>query len=125
MPDAAHLVGGQAEILPRVFFGDVGDAQGLVKVLELSLVRWEVPTFLVPCNVWCWASRGIKQETKGSSLNASPKSAWHPNILTADLDPGGRCILSKNWAFLFREGCLATGSPQKASARILRDLMHL
>lgn len=65
MPDAAHLVGGQTEIFPRVFFRDIGDTQSLVKVLKLGLVRWEVPTFLVPCNVWCWASKGTKQETKG------------------------------------------------------------
>lgn len=71
MPDAAHLVGGQAEILPRVLFGDIGDAQSLVKVLELGLVGWEVPTFLVPRNVWCWASTGIKQKTKGPLLNVS------------------------------------------------------
>lgn len=57
MPDAAHLVGGQAEILPGVFLGHVGDTQGLVKVLKLGFVRREVPTFLVPCDVWCWAKR--------------------------------------------------------------------
>lgn len=68
MPDAAHLVGGKAEILPRVFLGDVGDTQSLVKVLKLGLVRWEVPTFLVPCDVWCWARRGTKQETETSEL---------------------------------------------------------
>lgn len=68
MPDAAHLVGGQAEILPRVFLRDVGDTQSLVKVLKLGLVRWEVPTFLVPCDVWCWARRGTKQETETSKL---------------------------------------------------------
>lgn len=69
MPDAAHLVGGQAEIFPGVFLGDIGDTQGLIKVLKLGLVRWEVPTFLVPCDVWCWARRGAKQETKKLSLN--------------------------------------------------------
>lgn len=73
MPDAAHLVGGQAEILPRVLFRDIGDAQSLVKILELGLVRWEVPTFLVPCNVRCWASPGIKQKTKGPLPNVSSK----------------------------------------------------
>lgn len=57
VPDTAHLVGGQAEILPRVFLGHVGDAQGLVEVLKLGLVGWQVPTFLVPCNVWCGAKR--------------------------------------------------------------------
>lgn len=69
VPDAAHLVGGQAEIFPGVFLGDIGDTQGLIKVLKLGLVRWEVPTFLVPCDVWCWARRGAKQETKKLSLN--------------------------------------------------------
>lgn len=69
MPDAAHLVGGQAEIFPRVFLGDIGDTQGLIKVLKLGLVGWEVPTFLVPCDVWCWARRSAKQETKKLSLN--------------------------------------------------------
>lgn len=73
VPDAAHLVGGQAEILPRVLFRDTGDAQSLVKILELGLVRWEVPTFLVPCNIWCWASPGIKQKTKGPLPNVSSK----------------------------------------------------
>lgn len=71
VPDAAHLVGGQAEILPRVLFRDVGDAQGLVKVLKLGLVGWEVPTFLVPGNVWCWAGEGTKQDIKGSLLNVA------------------------------------------------------
>lgn len=71
MPDAAHLVGGQAEIFPGVLFGDIGDAQSLVKVLELGLVRWEVPTFLVPCNVWCWASAEVNQKTKGPLLKVS------------------------------------------------------
>lgn len=80
MPDAAHLVGGQAEILPRVLFGHIGDAQSLVKVLELGLVRWEVPTFLVPCNVWCWASSGIKHKAKGPLLNVSSNES---NIQTS------------------------------------------
>lgn len=71
VPDAAHLVGRQAEIFSRVFFRDIGDAKSLVKVLKLGLVRREVSTFLVPCNVWCWASKGTKQETKGLLLNAA------------------------------------------------------
>lgn len=117
VPDAAHLVGGQAEVLPRVFLGDIGDAQGLVKVLKLGLVRWEVPTFLVPCNVWCWASQGAKEETEGLLLNVALvfERARYPDTLKVNLGPRGRCIPSK------RGSCLATGSPQKDRAKILCD----
>ena len=77
VPDAAHLVGGQAEILPRVFLRHIGDTQGLVKVLKLGLVRWEVPTFLVPCDVWCWAKRD--QERQGRVTNGgSATLVWSP-----------------------------------------------
>lgn len=91
VPDAAHLVGGQAEILPRVFLGHIGDAQGLVKVLKLGLVRWEVPTFLVPRDVWCWASKGTKQEIKRLSLNMTLafQRAWDSCVLKVYLGPGG------------------------------------
>lgn len=84
MPDAAHLVGGQAEVLPGVFLGDIGDTQRLVKVLKLGLVRWEVPTFLVPRDVWCWARRGTKQETgiyhklRPSYSSTEPRTARCP-----------------------------------------------
>lgn len=123
VPDAAHLVGGQAEVFPGVFFRDIGDAQGLVKVLKLGLVRREVPTFLVPCNVWCWASQGTKEETKGLLLNVALvfERARYPDTLKVNLGPRGRCILSKSWAFLNRESCLATGSPQKDRANIPCD----
>ena len=70
MPDTAHLVGGQAKILPRVFLGHIGDAQGLVEVLKLGLVGWQVPTFLVPCNVWCWAKRD-QARNRGLPLNVA------------------------------------------------------
>lgn len=123
VPDAAHLVGGQAEVFPGVFFRDIGDAQGLVKVLKLGLVRREVPTFLVPCNVWCWASQGAKEETEGLLLNVALvfERARYPDTLKVNLGPRGRCILSKRWAFLNRGSCLATGSPQKDRAKILCD----
>lgn len=62
MADAAHLVGGQAEIFPGVLLGHVGDAQGLVEVLQLGFAHWELSTFLVPHDVRCWSEeRGADQ----------------------------------------------------------------
>lgn len=55
MADAAHLVGGQAEILPGVFLRDVGDPKSLVEVLQLGLACGELTSFLVPHDVWCWS----------------------------------------------------------------------
>lgn len=55
MADAAHLVRRQAEILPGVFLGDVGDTKSLVKVFQLGFACWELSSFLVPHDVWCWS----------------------------------------------------------------------
>lgn len=70
MADAAHLVGGQAEILPRVLLGHVGDAQGLVEVLQLHFGQREISAFLVPLDVRCWSEeRGADQSfSKGKGM---------------------------------------------------------
>lgn len=74
MADAAHLVGGQAGIFPRVLLGHVGDAQGFVEVLHLGFARRELPAFLVPHDVGCWSEeRGADQSfSKGQGM--TPKS---------------------------------------------------
>lgn len=90
MPDAAHLVGRQTEIFPRVLLGNVGDTQSLVKVLKLGLVRREVPTFLVPCDVWCWARGGTKQETRFYLQTVLLQwSPGHLGVLKVCLGPEG------------------------------------
>ena len=93
MPDTAHLVGGQAEILPGVFLGHVGDAQGLVEVLKLGPVGWQIPAFLVPCNVWCGAKR---DQVKNRDLppNVALPRLWSPGhhgVLMVSSGSGG-CV---------------------------------
>lgn len=63
MADAAHLVGGQAEILPGVLLGDIGDAKSLVKVLQLGFANWELSSFLVPHDVRCWSKEGGREKS--------------------------------------------------------------
>lgn len=70
MADAAHLVGCQAKILPRVFLRDIGDTKGLVKVFQLGFAHWELTSFLVPHDIWCWSKEreGNKSSCKTTFL---------------------------------------------------------
>lgn len=76
MADAAHLVGCQAEILPRVFLRDVGDTKGLVKVFQLGFACWELTSFLVPHDVWCWS-----KEREGDKCSCKTRTTFLTQIL--------------------------------------------
>ena len=83
MADAAHLVRCQAEILPRVFLGHVGDTKGLVKVFQLGFACWELSSFLVPHDVWCWS----KERGGGKCFCKTRKLLLRKQVITLHSEP--------------------------------------